>query len=213
MRKCTVCSAVYQDECSYCPADGAALIVSQDQQPSISFPASQNLPQSVAKRRIPIFVWVLVGFGALFFLSLPLVLLIAIPTIGSVKKHANEASAMQSIRAIQTAEMTYSVNYPTSGYVCSLASLGGDSSAGAPSATAAQLLKANLTSGFKDGYIFAITNCNKVNVSGADRITSYTVTAVPQRVGRSGNRGFCTDESGVIKVDPEGGSNCTQVVQ
>ena len=213
MKKCTICNAVYQDECSFCPADGASLIASQDQSTGISNPAGQGLSPSLAKRRVPIFVWVLVGFAALFFLSLPLILLIALPTMGSVKKHANEQSAIQSVRAIQTAEMTYSVDYPTNGYACSLTALGGDPSIGPPTATSAQILGSELASGVKSGYNFAIASCTKVNVNGTDRITSYTVTAVPHRVGKSGNRGFCADETGVIKVDPEGGSNCTQVIQ
>ena len=41
-------------------------------------------------------------------------------------------------------------------------------------------------------------------------ITGYTVTAVPQTVGKSGDRGFCSDQFGSIKFDPAGGTNCTQ---
>jgi type IV pilus assembly protein PilA len=31
-------------------------------------------------------------------------------------------------------------------------------------------------------------------------------------VGKTGNRGFCSDDTGVIKQDPAGGTNCTQNV-
>jgi type IV pilus assembly protein PilA len=141
-----------------------------------------------------------------------ILMLLAIPTIGSLRKNGNRLSALASIRAIQNAENMYQQNYPTNGYACSLAALGGEPSAGAPSATASQFLKADITSGFKDGYIFAITNCTKVNVGGTDRITSYTVTAVPQTVGKTGDSGFCGDDSS-IKSDPTGGTNCTQLVQ
>jgi type IV pilus assembly protein PilA len=116
------------------------------------------------------------------------------------------------MQAIQEAETMYASNYPTNGYACTLSALGGDSSAGVPSPTAAQLLKADITSGFKDGYNFAITNCTKVTASGTDRITSYTITAVPQTVGKTGDSGFCADDSS-IKSDPAGGTNCTQLVQ
>jgi len=142
-----------------------------------------------------------------------ILMLIAIPTVGSLKKHADEISAIQSIRATQQAEMQYESTYPVNGYACTLAALGGDPSAGAPSPTAAQILQGDLTSGFKSGYVFSISNCQKVTVNGTDRITSYTVTAVPQTVGRTGDRGFCSDQFGTIKSDPTGGTNCTQLMQ
>jgi type IV pilus assembly protein PilA len=31
-------------------------------------------------------------------------------------------------------------------------------------------------------------------------------------VGKTGNRGFCSDEFGTIKQDPAGGTNCVQNV-
>jgi type IV pilus assembly protein PilA len=139
-------------------------------------------------------------------------MLLAIPTIGALKKSGNRLSAMKSIQAIQTAQSMYSQNFGTSGYACSLAALGGDPSAGAPSPTAAQLLKADITSGYKDGYIFTIACTSKVTVGGTDRATAYTVTAVPQTVGKTGDSGFCADDNG-IKQDPTGGTNCTQLVQ
>jgi type IV pilus assembly protein PilA len=138
--------------------------------------------------------------------------LLAIPTVGAIRKNGNRLSAMKSIQAIQEAESLYQQNYGAVGYTCSLAALGGESSAGAPTPAAAQLLKSDLTSGYKDGYIFSIGNCTKVNNGGADRITSYNITAVPQTVGRTGDVGFCADDGG-IKSDPTGGTNCTQLVQ
>jgi type IV pilus assembly protein PilA len=142
-----------------------------------------------------------------------ILMLMAIPTIGSLKKSANRTSAIQSIRAIQQAETMYSSTYPSNGYACSLEALGGESSAGQASPTSAHLLQGDLTSGFKSGYIFTIGKCSKVNVNGVDRITSYTVTAVPQTVGKTGDSGYCGDDDGPIKQDPTGGSNCTQLVQ
>jgi type IV pilus assembly protein PilA len=138
--------------------------------------------------------------------------LLAIPTVGSFRKSANKISAMKSIQAIQMAESMYMQNYGSLGYTCSLPALGGEPSAGAPTPAAAQLLKSDLTSGYKDGYIFSIGNCTKVTAGGTDRITSYTITAVPQTVGRTGDVGFCADDAG-IKSDPVGGTNCTQLVQ
>src|SRR5580692_12894936 len=83
-----------------------------------------------------------------------ILMLIAIPTVGSLKKNANRLSAIQSIRAIQQAEMQYESTYPANGYACDLKALGGDPAAGAASPTAAQILQPDISSGYKSGYIF-----------------------------------------------------------
>jgi type IV pilus assembly protein PilA len=152
---------------------------------------------------------------AVFFLAIivPILALIAIPTFYGMKNQANEIAAKKSIRTIQQAELMYSETYPSHGYSCSLRALGGDPSAGQPTAEAAQLLPGDLASGIKFGYIFTISNCAKVSLSGTERVTGYTVTAVPQTVGKTGHRGFCSDESGIIKYDPTGGTNCTQPLE
>ena len=142
-----------------------------------------------------------------------ILMLIAIPTVGALKKNANRLSAMQSIRAVQQAEMQYSSTYPTNGYACTLPALGGDPSSGAPSPAGAQILQGDVTSGHKSGYVITISNCQKVTVNGTDRNTSYTVTAVPETVGKTGDLGYCGDDNGPIKQDLAGGTNCTQLVQ
>jgi type IV pilus assembly protein PilA len=141
-----------------------------------------------------------------------ILMLIAIPTVGALKKNANRLSAIQSIRAVQQAEMQYSSTYPANGYACDIKALGGETGS-PPTPTSAQILQGDITSGFKSGYIISISNCQKVTVNGTDRNTSYTVTAVPQTVGKTGDSGFCSDDNGVIKQDPTGGTNCTQLVQ
>ena len=139
-----------------------------------------------------------------------ILMLIAIPTMGNMRRYANELSASQSIRAINMAESQFEATYPASGYACTLTALGGDPKSGPPSPTNAQVLQQDLATGIKSGYQFTIGNCTKVNNNGTDRITGYTVTAVPLTVGSSGNRGFCGDQFGAIKYDPAGGTNCTQ---
>jgi type IV pilus assembly protein PilA len=141
-----------------------------------------------------------------------ILMLIAIPTVGALKKKANELSAQKSLQTIISAENMYESNYPTNGFACSLSALGGDPKSGAPSATSAQLIQPDLASGLKSGYIFNIGNCTKVNNGGSDRITGYSITATPQTVGSTGDRAFCSDQSGIIKFDPAGGSNCSQTL-
>ncbi len=139
-----------------------------------------------------------------------ILMLMAIPTIGSLKKQANETSAINSMQVITKLQVQYDSTYPSNGYACSLTALGGDPKTGPPTPASSQLLQGDLTSGVKSGYIFTINNCTKVSLNGNDRITGYQVTAVPQTVGKTGNRGFCSDQFGTIKFDPAGGTNCTQ---
>jgi type IV pilus assembly protein PilA len=146
--------------------------------------------------------------------GVPFVFLItAIPTAGSPNKKANERSAIRWIHAIIVAENMYELKYPANGYSCSLTALGGDPKSGPPSPAAAQLIGLDLASGLKSGYIFRIPTCTKVNVRGKDRITGFSVTAVPQAVGTTGDQSFCSDLSGVVKSDPAGGTNCTATLQ
>ena len=142
-----------------------------------------------------------------------ILMLMAIPTIGSLKKKANETSAINSVQTINKAEIQYQSTYPVNGFACSLQSLGGDPASGAPSATSAQILQPDLASGDKSGYVFTVGNCTKVTVNGQDRFTGYTVTAVPETVGKTGDRGFCSDQFGTLKQDPAGTTNCSQPLQ
>lgn len=142
-----------------------------------------------------------------------ILMLMAIPTIGSLTKKGNETSAINSVQTITKAEIQYQSSYPANGYACTLPALGGDPSSGPPSPSAAQILQGDLTSGYKSGYIFTITCTDKVTANGMDRSNGYKITAVPQTVGKSGDRGFCSDQYGGIKYDPAGGTNCTQNLQ
>jgi type IV pilus assembly protein PilA len=150
----------------------------------------------------------------LIVMSVILILMtLAIPQALKTIKTANQTSAVQSMRAIGSAEVQYSSAYPANGFSCSLSALGGVPGSGAASATAAQVLDPGLASGSKSGYIFAVTNCTKVTVNNQDMFTGYEVTAVPSSVGRTGDRGYCMDENQIIKFDPAGGTNCSQPIQ
>ncbi len=149
----------------------------------------------------------------LIVMSVILILMaVAIPNYMNMRSQANETAAMEELRTLNSAEIQYQTNYPANGFSCNLSNLGGDPKTGAPSAKGAQLIPADLAGGFKSGYLFAITNCTKVTVNNQDVITSFEVTAVPQAVGKTGHRGFCMDQTGEIKADPAGSTNCTQPI-
>ena len=150
----------------------------------------------------------------LIVMSVMLILMtLAVPQMLKLTKQSHELSAIQSVRTIGQAQLQYNSMYPANGFACSLGQLGGDPKSGAPSAQAAQLVAPDLATGNKAGYTFAITNCNKVTVNNQDMITSYEITAVPNSIGKSGDRGFCSDENNRITFDPAGGTNCTQPIQ
>ena len=79
---------------------------------------------------------------------------IAIPNLLRSRIAANEASAVGSLRTLNTAEITYNTTYPNVGFACTLAAMGGSGSGTATSA-AAGLIDANLASGTKSGYSFS----------------------------------------------------------
>jgi type IV pilus assembly protein PilA len=142
-----------------------------------------------------------------------ILMLIAIPNFISMKAQADETSAIESLRAIYQAQIEYETNYPSNGFSCSLAALGGEPSAGPPGPQAAQVRQGDLATGQKSGYTFSVVNCSKITVNNQDMYTGYQATAVPQAIGKSGHRGFCIDEAREIRADLAGGTNCSQALQ
>jgi type IV pilus assembly protein PilA len=143
-----------------------------------------------------------------------ILMLMAMGTYGSMKKRANETSALNSIRVIATAETMYMTSYPARGFTCTLTALGGSPAMGDPTPDAAQLLQPDLASGYKAGYLFKISNCAKSGNGGTGHAKNYVVAAVPLTVSRTGNRGFCyNQEEGVLRYDPAGGIQCSQILQ
>jgi type IV pilus assembly protein PilA len=150
----------------------------------------------------------------LIVMSVILILMtLAIPAMQQVIRKGNETSAISSLRMLNEMEGQYSSQYPQHGFSCSLTALGGKPGSAAPSPEAAQLINDDLASGNKSGYTFTITGCNKTTVNNIDQYNSYQINAVPNSVGHSGNRGFCTDENAQIHYDPKGGTNCTELLQ
>jgi type IV pilus assembly protein PilA len=142
-----------------------------------------------------------------------IIMAIAIPGMQKAVIRANETSAVSSVRMLSTMENEYSSTYPQHGFACSLAALGGKQGSGAPTPESAQLINEDLASGNKSGYTFTITGCNKQTINNVDQYNSYQINAVPNSVGHTGNRGFCSDENGQIHYDPKGGTNCTELLQ
>ena len=119
---------------------------------------------------------------------------IAIPGMREAQIHANEVSAVASIRAINTAEVAYQATY--GGYAASLANLGGIDPC-TKSAETACLLDQSLAGGMKSGYRFVAIGGN---ASGGDN-TTFFVGAAPEVFDRTGKRIFCSTDKNVIRTD------------
>jgi type IV pilus assembly protein PilA len=141
------------------------------------------------------------GFSLIELLIVVAIILIiaaiAIPNLLRAKMAANESSAVNSIRTISTAEITYSSTYPTVGYAPTLSVLGGISPC-VPSSTTACLIPSDLGAGSKSGYNFSAIG------SGGPPATQYFATGVPAAVNQTGIRSFCSFEDAVIRVQPTG---------
>ncbi len=109
---------------------------------------------------------------------------------------ANQASAVSSLRTINTAETTYADAYKI-GFSPTLAELGPGPAA---SASTAGLIDSVLAGGRKSGYTFAYTAGPK-DASG--HVKTYTVVAGPANFGGRRIVSYFTDESGVIRQTDE----------
>ena len=151
------------------------------------------------------------GFSLIELLIVVAIILIiaaiAIPNLLRSRIAANESSAVGSIRTLNTAEVTYASTYPDLGFTCTLANLGPPAGSASATSTTAGLIDNVLASGVKSGYTFALQGCS---VAGSTTINvTYQSTGVPTAPGQTGQRAFCSDQSGVIKYDATGsGSTC-----
>lgn len=125
---------------------------------------------------------------------------IAIPNLMRSRMAANEASAVSSLRTINTAQIAYNATFPDTGYATTLTVLGPPSgsaclTAGSASSTDACLLDSVLQSGTKSGYNFVIT------ALAGTPTTAYTVNSDPITPGSSGLRHLFSDTTGVIRYN------------
>ena len=142
------------------------------------------------------------GFSLIELLIVVAIILIiaaiAIPNLLRSRIAANEASAVGSIRTINTAEVTYSSTYPDCGFT-SLTNLGGSGG----NTTGAGLIDAVLAGGTKSGYSFATTVAGGGGQCGSGTGTpnsTFTVTGAPLNA-QTGQRYFFSDQSGVIRYN------------
>ena len=142
------------------------------------------------------------GFSLIELLIVVAIILIiaaiAIPNLLRSRIAANQASAVGSLRTINTAEITYASTY-NAGYSTTLADLQPPTGA-TPTVSAAGLIDSVLAGGVKSGYSFVYTPGSVVG----GRIDTYELNANPVTVGTTGTNYYFTDHSGVIRQDSTG---------
>jgi type IV pilus assembly protein PilA len=139
------------------------------------------------------------GFSLIELLIVVAIILIiaaiAIPNLLRSRMAANQASAVGSIRTINTSAVTYSTTYQSQGFPASLAAMGGADPCTASSTTAC-LLDAVLAGGTKSGYTFVWTG------DGNTPSVGYSITGNPVTMNTTGGVGYFSDQSGVIRGAP-----------
>ena len=136
---------------------------------------------------------------------------IAVPGLLRARMSGNEASAIGSMRAVNSAQSTFSSSCASGGYATSLAQL-----ATAPSGSTAGFISPDIaTNGVvKSGYEVNVgvgtiatpvvttqaNTCNNI----ADAVPSYFAEAHPVTIGSTGQRSFGTDQRSTIFQDSTG---------
>src|ERR1700746_1904798 len=120
------------------------------------------------------------GFSLIELLIVVAIILIipaiATPNLLRAKIAANEASAVGSLRTLNTACIAYSTSYGQ--FPAALTNLGPVASGVTASSPSADLMDSVLPSGTKSGYMFVYTTGNSNQ--------TYTITATPISTGQTG---------------------------
>jgi type IV pilus assembly protein PilA len=195
----------------FLPASIAAVILGHMAHSEIRKSAGRIGGQGIATTGL------VLGYLGLMVLPIMIVAAIAIPNLLRARMAANEASAVASLRTIETAAVVYSSEYEN-GFPSSLEVMGSASGSEA-ACNHANLIHAPLASGQKSGYVFTYTpvfpdnsaapvispkaaakGCTSGGASG------FTVTAEPLQRGSTGMRSFFADQTGVIRFSASGES-------
>ena len=121
------------------------------------------------------------------------ILAIAVPNLLAARRAANEGAAINALRKIHVAEITYQSRNRTFGTMSDLQQ--------------ANLITPELANGNRNGYRFKIDTMTMTTVDG---LPEFAVFAVPSDYPSTGRRSFYIDESGVIRGADNHGADATR---
>ena len=132
---------------------------------------------------------------------------IAVPGLLRARQSGNEASAIGSLRAINSGQVSYAASCGGNGFTVDLAHLA-TPPGGAGSPTGEPFISQDLNANdvAKSGYLFALaqgTNAKAVlaaanTCNNTASWSTYHGTATPVTVGSTGTRAFATNNSGTL---------------
>ena len=131
---------------------------------------------------------------------------IAVPGMLRARRSGNEASAIGSLRALNSAESSYAAGAGKGGFATLLATL----ATACPGSNAAFISPdLSIDPAIKSGYTVsmaaaAVSSPGPIDCNGTLTETAYYSTAVPVAAGLSGLRAFASSAAGAIFFDPTG---------
>jgi len=159
------------------------------------------------------------GFSLIELLIVVAIILIiaaiAIPDLLKSRQAAQQASAVGSLRTLNTSEVTYSSTY-TLGFSYSLSVLDNPDGVTTSTASDALLIDSVLGSGVKSSYEFSYTanpatpsqgvacvvnNPTQNKAASTSNVTGYTFNASPALCVDGNGNYYFTDQSGVIRMN------------
>jgi len=127
---------------------------------------------------------------------------IAVPGLLRARQSGNEASAIGSVRTVNSAQATFASSCGGGGYAQSLADLGKAPAGGVP------FVSPDLVAGSKSGYNIAVEDglnasdvllaANTCNAAAANSRTAFFVHAEPMQVGSTGQRSFASNNTSTL---------------